>query len=916
MALSSHLRGMRFPRILVCLLAACLPASASPDGFKQVRTSGDITEYRLESNGLTVLLAPVKDSPVATFSVIYRIGSRNESYGTTGATHLLEHLMFKGTARHSKEAGNGFDQTLEGLGAMTNATTWLDRTEYTTTLAPEHLPVIIGLEADRMRNLRLREEDFRPEMSVVMDEFRTGEDDPVLALDRDIWATAFQAHPYRHSVIGWRSDVLNMPLQKLREFYDTYYWPDNATVAVVGSFAADEVLGEIRRCYGPVSAAPRPIPTVSTVEPVQNGLRRFEKKSAGEAAVVTIAFKSPPAAHPDFPALRVLCDILADGQDSDFYHQLTEAGLTVDVIAEVDATLDPSLLRITAELASEDGHEEVEDIIFTILEDVIAKGVTDEKLKVARARLAAKASYDRDGTEAVAIALTDGISAGDWTLFHRLPDAISKVDASSVLRVAGEWLRDDRCTIGWLVPDDSAVPDELASTADQAPENTAKPAPLILPELPAAQPSPKPGIAERAVRTRTAGLDLIVCPGGSKKVVHLSGSLAVGTPADRPRAMFTAAMLEFGTAKYDADAIGRMLDEVGAELEFEVAGGFLYWTGRCLSDDLPRLLTILSGQLRAPVFPADDLESVRKQLIAETRLEGDDTGSRAGLAYNRAIHPPEHPARLPDEGETLRVLKTLKREDLVDFHKEWFGPASAVMVIAGDVDPAKCQSEIETAFSGWIGGKPAPSPPPVPLFASENPRLLAVPLAGKESSRVLIAQPCALDGADPDALALSLATAALGDGFTSRLVSTVRDAEGLTYAVESHLAFDAFGEPTWQIAATFAPDLLDRGVASIRRELDRWLHDGLDETEFAYRRGAMIGAHRIGLATSEGQAEALHATARRGLPLAWLDEQESRLLALSRDDVNRAIRQHLAPGRMVEVRCGDIPPPPQSPPRR
>jgi zinc protease len=374
--------------------------------------------------------------------------------------------------------------------------------------------------------------------------------------------------------------------------------------------------------------------------------------------------------------------------------------------------------------------------------------------------------------------------------------------------------------------------------------------------------------------------------------------------------MFTAAMLEFGTAKHDADTIGKMLDEVGAELEFEVAGGFLYWTGRCMTEDLPRLLTILSGQLRTPVFPVDDLESVRKQLIAETRLESDDTGSRAGLAYNRAIHPPEHPARLPDEGETLRALKALKREDLVDFHREWFGPASAVVVVAGDVDPAKCRAEIEKAFNGWSGGKPAPSPAPVPAPASEDSRLLAVPLAGKESSRVLIAQPCSLDGADPDALALSLATAALGDGFTSRLVSTVRDAEGLTYAVEGHLAFDAFGKPTWQIAATFAPDLLDRGIASIRRELDRWLQDGLGETEFAYRRGAMIGAHRIGLATAEGQAEALHATARRGLPLAWLDEQEARLLALSRDDVNRVIRQHLAPGRMVEVRCGDISPPP------
>jgi zinc protease len=380
--------------------------------------------------------------------------------------------------------------------------------------------------------------------------------------------------------------------------------------------------------------------------------------------------------------------------------------------------------------------------------------------------------------------------------------------------------------------------------------------------------------------------------------------------------MFTAAMLEFGTAQHDADTIGKMLDEVGAELEFEAAGGFLYWTGRCLADDLPRLLAILSAQLRNPVFPAEEFESVRKQLISEARLESDDAGSLAGLAYNRAVHPPEHPARLPDEDETIRVLKSLNRQDLIDFHREWFGPASAIVVVTGDVDPANCRTEVDKAFGGWSGGKPAPWLSPIPLPGSGNPRMLSIPLAGKESSRVLIGQPCALDQTAPDALALSLATAALGNGFTSRLVSTVRDAEGLTYAVDSYLAFPPSGDPTWQIAATFAPDLLEQGVASIRRELDRWLRDGLDESEFAYRRGAMIGAHRIGLATSEGRAEALHDTARRGLPLSWLDDQETRLLALSRDDVNRAIRQYLDPGRMVEVRCGDLPPPHPGTPRR
>ncbi len=886
------------------MLVLSLPAQAEIEGINRIRSSGGISEYRLESNGLTILLAPIEGAEATTFSVTYQVGSRNESYGTSGATHLLEHLMFKGTAAHNKQAGNGIDQLLEGIGAETNATTGLDSTNYITTLSPEHLPLIIELDADRMRNLRLREEDLRPEMSVVWDEYDRGEDDPATAMDREIWATAFQAHPYRHSVIGWRSDIENVPMSKLREFYDTYYWPDQATITVSGAVGdPDRVLAEIKHRFGPIPRAPKPVPKVYTVEPPQTGIRRFTMKRPGEANLVAIAHKSPPARHPDHASLLVLCDLLADGQNCRFYDQLTDAGLTLDVTASAESTLDPSLLIISAEIAEDTPNEDVEDGILEILDDIIQKGVEEDEVKTSIARLSAQAAFARDGSAALAETLSLSIEAGDWSLYQSREKAIRQVTAATVQAAAKRWLTEDSRTIGWYVSDPKATPSEPVPAVAKATPKAEESTKLILPELPPANVNAA-RIAPRVSRTRTAGLDLLVCPGGSPDIVHLSGSLPLGTPANQPLASLVTEMIQLGTSAHDGSELGRLMDEAGITLEFMADNGHLHFTGSCLSSELPKLLSILAEQLRQPSFPEDEFSAIRDKLISEARSSRNDPQWLATLALNRAIFPAGHAERLPDATETIAQLQKITRKNLLDFYQQWFGPTGAVLVLAGDLRPGNCQAEVERCFGGWSGEKPAPEPTAAP--ESVPAAKIALPISGKESITVLLGQPCRVRQPQQDALALSLATAALGDGFTSRLVNTVRDTEGLTYGISAGLFLDDQQTGLWSTTGTFAPEFIDRGLASIHREIERWHRDGLDEREFAYRRNALLGSHRVQLATTAGIAEALHTCVLQGLPPEWLDESQTRLMALTRDEVNAAIHRHLDPQRMIEVTSGAL----------
>ncbi|HEY1435571.1 MAG TPA: pitrilysin family protein, partial [Thermoanaerobaculia bacterium] len=262
----------------------------APGSFELLAEKAGFREFRSRANGLRVLLLQNRVAPVATFAIVYHVGSRNEAVGHTGATHLLEHLMFKGTPEFDRAKGTAVAAVLEALGARFNATTWFDRTNYYETVPSDALETAFAIEASRMRRALLRDEDRVPEMTVVRNEFERGENSPFQVLYKQTFATAFREHPYHHPTIGWRSDIEGMATERLREFYDTFYHPNNATAMLIGDFEEAHALASIERHFGAIASSPRPIPEVYTVEPPQEGERRFAVRRAGEAAWVGLSW--------------------------------------------------------------------------------------------------------------------------------------------------------------------------------------------------------------------------------------------------------------------------------------------------------------------------------------------------------------------------------------------------------------------------------------------------------------------------------------------------------------------------------------------------------------------------------------------------------------------------------------------------
>ncbi len=417
------------------------------------------------------------------------------------------------------------------------------------------------------------------------------------------------------------------------------------------------------------------------------------------------------------------------------------------------------------------------------------------------------------------------------------------------------------------------------------------------------------GIADNAVRTRIAGIDLIACKTGVKDVVTFCGSLPAGDSfagsGNLAVPTLVGAMLDQGTTTEDKFAIAQKLDSVGAELEFAVGGTLVEFSGKCLRKDLPMVIGLLAEELRSPAFSEEEFTKVKQQLAGQLQRALESTNYRAGQAFSEAIYQPGSPNYTPPTEAFLAAVKSATVTDLRAFHAKTYGPNTLTIVAVGDLDVAVLRAEVAKAFAGWTGGGAKISYPKAAPPDAERDQSIFMP--EKPSVTVILGQASGLKYTDPDAIPLRIATAILGSGFTGRLMATVRDKEGLTYGIGSRVGNDSFTEGDWRISASFAPALLEKGLFSTRRELKKWYDDGVTSAELERTKTNLTGSYKVGLATTDGIAGMILVTVNRGFALTWLDEYPQKIDAVTLDQVNAAIKKHLNPDNMVLIQAGTIP---------
>ena len=410
----------------------------------------EIKEHRFE-NGLKVLIIENHKSPVATFQVWYRTGSRDEPAGKSGLSHLLEHMMFKGTPRYGPSV---FSKIIQKNGGTDNAYTTQDYTVYFEISSSDRIMLAFDLEADRMQNLTLDPKEVLSERSVVMEERRLRyEDDPQNSLFEEVVAAAYKVHSYQRPVIGWMSDLESIERDDLYKYYKVNYSPNNAVIVIVGDVKTDQIIEHVNKSFGHIQSGP-PRKSTASSEPDQKGERRILLRREAEMPYLLIAYHTPAFPHEDSYSLDVLSLILSGGKSSRLYKSLVyEKKIALNVDTEYDGfNKDPYLFFLDATVFPEKNINDVEDALCTEIEKIKNRPPSEQEVQKARNQIEASFIMEQDSIYLEAMKYGMFEILGDWRLIDRYLEGIRKVTPEDVTTVAKKYLRKDNRTVGILIP--------------------------------------------------------------------------------------------------------------------------------------------------------------------------------------------------------------------------------------------------------------------------------------------------------------------------------------------------------------------------------------------------------------------------------------------------------------------------------
>ncbi len=878
---------------------------APPVAPEKVTSVEGMTEYIL-ANGLRVLLYPDQSKPTVTVNITYMVGSRHENYGETGMAHLLEHLVFKGTPKFPN-----LSKDFNERGARRNGTTWLDRTNYYELLqaTDDNLKWALEMEADRMVNSHIARKDLDSEMTVVRNEYESGENSPFSVLLKRSQSIAYDWHNYGNSTIGNRSDIENVKIENLQAFYRMYYQPDNAVLLVAGKFDEVKALQMIAQYFGAIPKPARVLPKLWTVEPTQDGERTFAVRRKGDVQIVALTYKIPSALHSDGDAIGFMNFALGDSPTGRLHKALVETGKAAQVVGFPLAGKDGSLHLIGAVVKKGEAIEPVQAELIRIVEEFHKAPMTPDELARAKKSIANDAERTLNNHESIGVQMSEYIAMGDWRLFFLARDRAELVTAEQVSAVASKYYRRDNRVVGQFQPEDAPQRAEIPpppTVADVLKDFKGKEVTSV---AEAFDPS-NGNIDARTKRIEIGGLKAALLAKKTKgETVNLSMRLRSGDE----KSLFgkgmignmTGQMLARGTGKFTRAQLADESDKL------KIAGGVngLSANFQTTRPNLVAAIKLAAHVMREPSFPEAEFEQLRKQTLTGIESQKSDPQALAGVAMAKHfnIFPKGDPRYAASFEEAEEDVRAVTLQQVKDHHKTFYAAARGEISIVGDFDEAAVTQAIREAFGDWKGG--------VPYVRFTNPyrdvapanRMLETP--DKENATFSARVNVDMNEDDADYPALYAANYILGGGagFDSRLTARIRVKDGLSYGVGSGLNVPSIDRgASWSAGAIAAPRNIAKVEAAFREEVARALKDGFTAAEVTAAKSGALQRRLQSRAQDGSVAGGWVSNLDLGRTYAWSKQFEDRISALTAEEVSAAFRKHVDPNKITIVKAGDF----------
>lgn len=911
--------GIVASSLIAAVAVAQAPAASAakpkaPAGAVKVTSVEGITEYRLP-NGLRVLLFPDPSKATVTVNVTYMVGSRFEGYGETGMAHLLEHMMFKGTTTRHDINGE-----MDKHGARSNASTWDDRTNYFETLpaADSNLAWAIDLEADRMVNSLVAQKDLNSEMTVVRNEFESGENDPFSILLERTLSTAFLWHNYGHSTIGARSDIENVPIGRLQAFYHLYYQPDNAVLMVAGKFDPPKALALIEKRFAKVPAPARSAahgnilyPTY-TVEPAQDGERAVTLRRSGDVQAVISVYHVPALSHQDYAAVAVLVSILSNQPSGRLYQALVVPKLAADAGAFSFGRKEPGTLIAYAQVRTASSLDSARTAMMRTLDSARANPFSAEEVDRAKTSLLKGIDLLLNNSSQVGLAISEWQAAGDWRLLFVHRDRVKQVTPADVGRVAALYLKNSNLTVGTFIPtakpDRSEIPGpvDIAALVNSYRGDTG----LVAGEAFDASPANidkrlelatlSNGMRVTVLRKKTRGGMVngrLVLRYGNEQT--LTGQ---STAAD-----MAAEMLQRGTAALTRQQFNDSLDKLKARVGVGAGPGRITITIQTVAASVPAVLGLIADMTRTPRFDAKDFEEARQEQLAGLEQSKSDPEALIGIEFSRRIDPQPagHPYYSPTIDEQVAEYTGVTLDQAKAFHASFYGASAADLVLIGDVDTAKVRAVVAPRFGSWTAAQPWTVLPHPYRAVPASSATIETP--DKANAVFMAGLPVKLTDGDPDYAAMTIGNTILGRSESSRLWMRIREKDGLSYGVYSSLAVRATQTGgSWSTWAIYAPQNAGHLQSDFDEEVQRVLTSGVTAAEIATAKAAILQLRAQSRANDNELVSLIVARREYGRTFAYDAALEKSLSAATVDEVNAALKKFIAPADLTVVKAGDF----------
>jgi len=866
--------------VLILLLAFQVHAASVTDGAER---------FTLD-NGFTVILKQDRSAPVASIQVWVKTGSANETEEEAGITHLIEHMIFKGTS--SRSTGE-IARTIEAAGGHINAYTSLDRTVYYVEIPSAQLDTGLDVLLDAVQHSVFDAEELEKEKEVVLEEYRRSLDIPERQLGWDMMALSYEKHPYRRPIIGYEETIRSFDRKAILAYMDKWYTPRNMVLVAVGDFDPKAALAKIKTLVRefPQRSGEEP---GRPAEPLQTGLRKVVKKDRVQQVYLNLAWHIPEMTHPDMYPLNVLEIILGHGRSSRLYTRLKmDANMVTSVGAGTYALQDPGLFSLDATLLP-DRLDPALEAIGQEIGRVTRVAVSEDELTQAQTICEADFVFDMENmagqaqTLAFFQTMTGDMYNADQYLSH-----IHRVTAADVLRVAAKYLRPENLSIGILAPEGSEVHlEEKAAAALFSPSDAAS--------APKTAQGPE-GESESVKQVLPNGMRVIIKTNHRIPGVAIAAAFLGGTRLEPPElggiSEFVADMLTRGTRNRTAAQIAAAVESCAGALNGFSGRNSLGVTARFLRKDIYLGMELVADLLLNPDFPLAEIAKVREDILAGIKAKKDRPTQELFELFYRTLYP-HHPYGHPQSGCEASI-RAITRGDLQSWYRSVAMPGNLVLTVVGDVDPEKLMPYVKTLFAAFSssGEKLPDVAPEAPI---EAVRLAHIRRPGAQTHLAVGYLGIGLESPLNAPMAL-IKTALAGQG--GRLFTELRDEQSLAYAIA---AFRSPGLGTGAFGAYIAcdPAKVETATKGIFGELDRIREEGLTEKELDEAKRYYVGNLKIGLQTNGSQAMQMTLDELYGLGYNHLPTYIQEIETVTSDAVRQAAREVILPERYVLVTVG------------